>query len=215
MKLLVLAGLLAASAMTAVQASPATDNTGQRSPTNYDPQVPTTSDRQAPTNVGDTPQVEGYTDQNRYSRTGQGEYFSGNPMRVAGRVVGDSNRFVNRKLHVDVNGQRWTINAPDNVFSLGQNGERLSVHDLHEGDWVVAEGNQIGDMRIRALAIRKLGDDFSDYQRSVFFQPKHTGGYAINITAGPDFRMQARESIMGVQSQVAGERQETGGSPKK
>jgi len=215
MKLYVLAGMLAISGMTALQVSADSYTTESRSPSIYHPQSSTTSDRHAPVHVGGTPRIAGYTDRTGYWRGDVQDKGSGNPMRVVGRIIGDTNRLTDRKLHLSLNGQRWTINAPDRVLSVGEHGEPLSIHDLHEGDWVVAEGRQIGDARIRALAIRKLGDDATGYRQSAFFQPEQSGGYAMTLTAGPNFRLQARESILGVQSQVAGERQEIDNSPKR
>jgi hypothetical protein len=243
MKRLLLAGLLAAGTISAVQACPQADTVY------YSDQLPLihSSEATAPADIpvseeliaaqmegcidpslaftaDVTPTLTGVSTTTAFSSMDttptltalNSEVMSapGTALRIVGRVKGDSNRMMNRKLHVSSNGYGWTINAPDNVLSVGTNGEKLSVHDLHEGDWVVAEGTKIGNSRIRALAIRKLGDDMTGYQSSAFYMPTLGSGYAMSITAGPDFRMQARESILGVRSQVAGERQEIRSIPQ-
>ncbi|MCC2672866.1 MAG: hypothetical protein K0Q72_5338 [Armatimonadetes bacterium] len=218
MKRLLLAGLLAAGTMSGLQACPQAD-------TIYRSDQAVLTDNLGGPVYTDMPvseelitaQLEGYLEPSSIGLVDltTAQSGPGTAMRLVGRITGDTNRRSNRKLHIRSNGYGWTINAPDNVLSVGLRGERLSVHDLHEGDWVVAEGTQIGNSRIRALAIRKLGDDEAGYRQSNFFMPSMTGGYAVSITTGPDFRMQAQESILGVRSQVAGERQEIYGAPRR
>jgi hypothetical protein len=158
--------------------------------------------------VGRSPRVAGYTDRHQVSRSDGQEKLSGTPARIAGQVIGDTSRLSSRKLRLSVNAQTWTVSAPSAVFSVSESGKPLSVHRLRKGDWVVAEGMQTGDVSIRALAIRKLGDHQNQYRQSEFFRAEQSAGYVVAITAGTDFRTQARERILGARSPVAGERQE-------
>ena len=221
MKQLLLAGLLALGTAAAVRACPEAETAyyGDETVISYDTEtgVPTplsTFDAtDSITADATTPDTTTFDEIAFYETPTAGLDTAamtgdGTAMRIVGRISGDTNRLTDRNLHVRTNGFGWTINAPRSVLSVDTNGAKLSVHDLHEGDWVVAEGTKIGSSRIKALAIRKLGDDTAGYQQSAFFMPNLGSGYALSIVGGPDFRTLAQESILGVHSQVAGSRQE-------
>lgn len=66
-----------------------------------------------------------------------------------GRVVRASSRLTHRDITVTSLGTEWKVEVPTEAFIM-RAGERLSVHDIREGEYVRARGERLANRRFRA-----------------------------------------------------------------
>lgn len=76
---------------------------------------------------------------------------------IVGRVVHRAGT-LSRHLQVLVDGQQWTLNVPNGVPVTGAHGYPYSVHSIHNGTYVRAEGTRTGPTRVKAYRVYVIGD---------------------------------------------------------
>ncbi len=84
--------------------------------------------------------------------------FTERPMTLVGRVSDDTGPLEStRKLQVHAAGNEWTINVPKEAMVVDGRGEKISVHEIKEGQWVRLTGWQTDDLRMRISRMENIG----------------------------------------------------------
>lgn len=106
-----------------------------------------------------------------------GAIYEPAPMTIIGRVSDDTGTFeTTRKIQVDAAGNTWTLNVPQNAPVVDAKGEKISVHEISEGQWVRAHGWQTEDLRMRAARIENIGPEEA-YRASAYYRANEPIGY--------------------------------------
>jgi len=103
--------------------------------------------------------------------------FRDREMTLVGRVVDDTDPAnTTRKIQVAAAGNEWTLNVPKQAAVLDAKGERISVHEIDQGQWVRITGFQTGDLRMRVTRIENIGPE-EVFRKSNFFRTEWPMGY--------------------------------------
>lgn len=103
--------------------------------------------------------------------------FREREMTLVGRVVDDTDPAnTTRKIQVQAAGNEWTLNVPKRATVLDAKGEKISVHEIDQGQWVRVSGFQIGDLRMRVNRMENIGAE-EVFQKSNFFRSQWPMGY--------------------------------------
>ena len=96
---------------------------------------------------------------------------------LVGRVSDDTGPLeATRKLQVKAAGNEWTLHVPDEATVVDEKGEKLSVHEIKEGQWIRVTGWQTEDLRMRVGRIENIGRDEA-YRGSKLFRSATPQGY--------------------------------------
>jgi hypothetical protein len=91
---------------------------------------------------------------------------------IVGEVVHTTGSGLKRRLQVRVDGQEWTLHVPGGT-PITHARQPVSVHDIHIGTYVRAEGTRIGATRLKADRVFVIGDRLAlaraGYPRSGYF----------------------------------------------
>lgn len=97
---------------------------------------------------------------------------------IVGKVLHTTGVGLKRRLQVVANGREWTLHVPGNTPITHAN-QPVSVHDIHIGTYLRADGERIGTTRLRADRIYVIGDRLAvthaGYGRRGYFA--HVAGY--------------------------------------
>jgi hypothetical protein len=112
--------------------------------------------------------------------------FTAGPITVVGRVSDDTGPLEStRKLQLMTAGNEWTLHVPAEAMIADGKGEKISVHEIKEDQWIRATGWQTDDLRMRVLRIENLGSEDA-FRTTKFFRTEYPLGY---FERGIDGRM--------------------------
>jgi hypothetical protein len=112
--------------------------------------------------------------------------FSAGPVTLIGRVSDDTGSFEStRRIQVMSAGNEWTLNVPEEALVTDAKGEKISVHEIDEGQWIRATGWQTDDLRVRVLRVENLGPE-ATFRTTRYFRTEYPMGYFVR---GIDGRM--------------------------
>lgn len=107
--------------------------------------------------------------------------FSGAPMTIVGKVSDDTDPLrTSRKIQVNSAGNEWTLNVTDNATVVDAKGEKISIHEVDEGQWVRATGWMTDDLRLRVIRVENLGADEA-FRASQTFRTEWPLGYVERV----------------------------------
>jgi len=110
--------------------------------------------------------------------------FTAMPVTVVGRVSDDTGALeTTRRIQIMTAGNEWTVNVPKNATVMDAKGEKISVHEIKEDQWVRVMGWQTDDLRLRALRVENIGPE-AMYSTSTFFRKDYPLGYVTRGEAG-------------------------------
>ena len=99
------------------------------------------------------------------------------PFTLVGRVSDDTGSFEStRRIQVMSGGNEWTLHVNEDALVRDAKGEKISVHEIDEGQWVRATGWQTDDLRMRVLNIENVGSDAA-FRASRYFRTEYPVGY--------------------------------------
>jgi hypothetical protein len=99
------------------------------------------------------------------------------PFTLVGRVSDDTGAFEStRRVQVMSGGNEWTLNVNEDALVRDGKGERISVHEIDEGQWVRATGWQTDDLRMRVISIENIGSDEA-FRASRYWRTAYPVGY--------------------------------------
>jgi hypothetical protein len=101
----------------------------------------------------------------------------GAPFVLVGRVSDDTGPFEGtRKLQVTSAGNTWTLNVPKDTPVLDVAGKKISVHEIHDKQWVRAYGWRSDDLRMRVERLENIGRDEA-FRAAAFYRADSPLGY--------------------------------------
>jgi len=101
---------------------------------------------------------------------------------IVGKVSSDTGTLeTTRNIQVDAAGTTWTLNVPREIAVFDVKGEKISVHEIKRGQWIQAQGWEIGDRRVRATRLQNIGTDEA-FRASTFFRAGEPSGYVERST---------------------------------
>lgn len=81
-------------------------------------------------------------------------------MVIVGKVSDDTGALeTTRKVQVEAAGNTWTLHVPEDARIIDIKGEKISVHELSEGQWARAHGWQTDDLRVKVHRIESVRRD--------------------------------------------------------
>lgn len=99
------------------------------------------------------------------------------PLVIVGRVSDDTGALeTTRKIQVDAAGNTWTLSVPKEIPVVDAKGEKISVHEIAQGQWIRAHGWQTDDLRLRTGRIENLGPE-ATYRASTLYRAGAPLGY--------------------------------------
>jgi hypothetical protein len=127
--------------------------------------------------------------------------FEAAPVALVGWVKDDTGSFQRtRSIQVVSAGNEWTVHVPEEAFVVDETGKAISIHEVHDGQWIRATGWQTDDLRVRVTHIQNIGQEAA-FQRSGFFRKDAPLGYVDRLTA-EESRLPVRPS--GPRTRVTG-----------
>jgi hypothetical protein len=112
----------------------------------------------------------------------QGIVSTAMPFVLVGRVSDDTGNFErSRKIQVKSAGNEWTLHVPKDASVLDLKGEKISVHEVHDGQWVRAYGWRTDDLRMRAERMENIGKDEA-FRASNLYRSEFPLGYVDPFT---------------------------------
>ena len=98
-------------------------------------------------------------------------------LTLVGRVTDDTGPGqATRKIHVDAAGNEWTLDVPRNAMVVDEAGKEISVHEVHQGQWIQVSGRQTDDLRMRVGRLHEIGPQ-DVYQKSTYYHSTWPLGY--------------------------------------
>ena len=108
--------------------------------------------------------------------------FEASPFTIVGRVSDDTGTLeTSRRLQIQSAGNRWTLHVNKDADVLDGKGEKISVHEIKQGQWVRATGWQTDDLRMRITRVENLGTDEA-YRGSALYRNEAPLGYLDRVT---------------------------------
>jgi hypothetical protein len=115
--------------------------------------------------------------------------YSPAAMVIVGRVSDDTGALeTTRKIQVDAAGNTWTLHVPKDIPILDAKGEKISVHEIDDGQWIRAHGWQTDDLRMRVARIENIGAEEA-FRTSTYFRTAEPIGY-VDRTPGAGIRFE-------------------------
>jgi hypothetical protein len=106
-----------------------------------------------------------------------GAVYEPTAMTIVGKVSSDTGTFeTTRKIQVDAAGNTWSLSVPSDARVMSAKGEKISVHEISDGQWVRAHGWQTDDLRMRVARMENIGKEEA-YRASTFFRAGEPIGY--------------------------------------
>lgn len=103
--------------------------------------------------------------------------YSPTAVVIVGKVSDDTGALeTTRKIQVDAAGNTWTLHVPKDMPVLDAKGEKISVHEIADGQWVRAHGWQTDDLRMRVARIENIGAEEA-FRGSTYFHTAEPMGY--------------------------------------
>jgi hypothetical protein len=116
------------------------------------------------------------------------EVLHSGPVVIVGRVSDDTGAFeTTRRIQVKAAGNEWTLSVPEDALVVDAKGEKISVHEIDEGQWIRAAGLQTDDLRLKVSRVENIGPE-AMFRRSAVYRTQYPLGY-IERVAGE--RMEA------------------------
>jgi len=107
--------------------------------------------------------------------------FHSGQMVIVGRVSDDTGPAeATRKIQVQAAGNEWTLHVPEEATVLSETGEKLSVHEIKEGQWIRATGMQTDDLRLKVARMENIGPEEA-FRKSTFFRTEWPMGYVERL----------------------------------
>jgi hypothetical protein len=107
--------------------------------------------------------------------------YSPAAMVIVGKVSDDTGALeTTRRIQVDASGNTWTLHVPKEAPVLDAKGEKISVHEIADGQWVRAHGWQTDDLRMRAARIENIGAEEA-FRTSTYFRTEEPIGYLERV----------------------------------
>jgi len=111
----------------------------------------------------------------------------GAPFVIVGRVSDDTGPFEStRKLQVSAAGNIWTLNVPKDTPVMDVAGKKISVHEIHDKQWVRAYGWRTDDLRMRVERLENIGKDEA-YRAASFYRQDYPLGYVDPLEGNDRF----------------------------
>jgi len=111
------------------------------------------------------------------------------PFVVVGKVSDDTGTFNStRRVQVDAAGNTWTLSVPKDALIRDTRDKEISVHEIHDGQWVRAHGWRTGDLRMRVERLENIGRN-EVFQTSTFFRRDFPLGYVDPIAGDEAFTL--------------------------
>ncbi len=111
----------------------------------------------------------------------RGAVFTPGPVVIVGKVSDDTGALeTTRKVQVDAAGNTWTLHVPQETPVLNAKGEKISVHEVSEGQWVRVHGWQTDDLRVRVARMEIIGPEEA-YRGSTYFRTAEPIGYVERV----------------------------------
>jgi len=108
--------------------------------------------------------------------------FDASPFTIVGRVSDDTGTLeTTRKLQIQSAGNKWTLHVNKDAEVVDGKGEKVSVHEIKQGQWVRATGWQTDDLRMRITRVESLGADEA-YRGSSLYREEYPLGYVDRIS---------------------------------
>jgi len=126
-------------------------------------------------------------------------------MVIVGKVSDDTGALeTTRKIQVEAAGNTWTLNVPKDMPVLDAKGEKISVHEIDDGQWVRAHGWQTDDLRMRVARIENIGAEEA-FRTSTFFRAPEPLGY-VDRAPGTGIRFEPLKitGVIGTVSEADG-----------
>lgn len=112
-----------------------------------------------------------------------GRTFLAGPVTIIGRVSDDTGTFeTSRKIQVMSGGNEWTLDVVDDASVRDAKGEKISVHEIKEGQWVRVHGWRTDDLRLRVYNVENIGADEA-FRKSQAFRAEAPLGYVERSAA--------------------------------
>jgi hypothetical protein len=109
------------------------------------------------------------------------------PFVIVGKVSDDTGTFNRtRKIQVDAAGNTWTLHVFDDAMVRDASDKKISVHEIHKGQWVRAHGWRTGDLRMRVERLENIGANEA-FRSSTFYRTDFPLGYVDPITGDEHF----------------------------
>jgi len=106
-----------------------------------------------------------------------GAVFTPAALTIVGKVSDDTGALeTTRKIQVDAAGNTWTLHVPADARVVDTKGEKISVHEIKEGQWIRAHGWQTDDLRLRAARIENIGAEEA-YRTGSYYRATDPIGY--------------------------------------
>ena len=117
----------------------------------------------------------------------KGLAIGGAPFVIVGKVSDDTGPFEStRRLQVNAAGNTWTLSVPKDVAVTDIAGKPISVHEVHQRQWVRAYGWRTDDLRMRVERLENVGKD-EVYQSAAFFRKDYPLGYVDPLEGADRF----------------------------
>jgi hypothetical protein len=98
-------------------------------------------------------------------------------MVLVARVTDDTGTFQDtRRLRVKAGDSHWTLHVPREALAVTARSEKISVHEIHQGQWVRAIGWETEPGRLRVHRMENIGPEEA-YRSSAIFRLDAPLGY--------------------------------------
>lgn len=112
----------------------------------------------------------------------------GAPFVIVGKVSDDTGPFEStRRLQVSASGNTWTLHVPKDAPVVDVAGKPISVHEVHNRQWVRAYGWRTDDLRMRVERLENVGKDEA-YRTAAFYRQDYPLGYVERLEGNDRFR---------------------------
>jgi len=82
---------------------------------------------------------------------------------------------------VEAAGDEWTLHVPKDAAVVDEAGKEISVHEIHEGQWIRAMGEQTDDLRMRVDRLHEIGPR-DVYEKTTYYRTAYPLGYTEYAT---------------------------------
>lgn len=111
----------------------------------------------------------------------------GAPFVLVGRVNDDTGPFEStRRLQVSAAGNTWTLSVPKDTPVMDVSGKKISVHEIHNKQWVRAYGWRSDDLRMRVERLENIGKDEA-FRAASFYRQDAPLGYVDPLEGNDRF----------------------------
>jgi len=123
-------------------------------------------------------------------------------LTLVGRVIDDTGPGqATRRIRVEAAGDEWTLHVPKDAAVVDEAGKPISVHEIHEGQWIRVAGEQTDDLRMRVDRLHEIGPR-DVYERSTYYHTAFPLGYTEYVTVSNTDTVEHRGMIEGTVSSI-------------